>query len=283
MRGWIIDDDGIVWSEGEPELLRRHNVHRHWPAFATFAVRNLGYLHASHAGDAFVIRLRPDTVSSAALIGAALLLGDLRPGRSAIALWQDGGWRYRLLGHWRNAINFVSGLERRPASVAARVKVRRCALEGMPARTPLSQLLQHWGSYRRVLDNAFWRDFAGNRLADRYVLLRPARDRGELLIEQLGAGYPYSKSYRSMARGLRFVDQPDVWYARAISESYREAATSGMPVVDEIDAVIEWPHLGKTETRYRRLIVPLDDGAGNQLLLSTSMYDPSIRLRSEAL
>ena len=81
--------------------------------------------------------------------------------------------------------------------------------------------------------------------------------------------------------GMRVEDQPDTVYGHSWAEVYRQAKEMGQPILDEVDAFVEWPVVGRERRRFQRLVLPFRMKCGDTYLLGTTLEDLSIDLRGE--
>jgi hypothetical protein len=103
---------------------------------------------------------------------------------------------------------------------------------------------------------------------NRYILLHAPSSSSRILIKEVGQGMPAcAKHWLSRGIGMRLEDQPDTSYGRLCAKAYREAKDRRQPVLDEIDAVVDWPDFGRQRRRYRRLILPFQATNGDVYLL----------------
>jgi hypothetical protein len=104
----------------------------------------------------------------------------------------------------------------------------------------------------------------------RWTLSELDTSNGQVTIRNMGEGYPlYDCAWTCEPLGRSFDEFPDPDYGRFVTESHREAFTSGQPIYDEVNALIDWPRFGPLRTRYERMIAPFFSGS-RPLLLSAS-------------
>src|SRR5690606_12999560 len=115
---------------------------------------------------------------------------------------------------------------------------------------------------------------------DRYVVVKHENKAGGLIFQEFGSGlFDKYETWRTCAVGAPVEEQPDRTYGRWVAETYAEAIAADQPQVQDIDAIVRWPHAGRTRLRYRRLLLPLKDSDGGRLLLSASLMDNRVDLR----
>jgi hypothetical protein len=117
-------------------------------------------------------------------------------------------------------------------------------------------------------------------LGSRYVLVQVGDD-GAVYFREVGRGFPwFEERWVSQARGLRMQDQPDYYIGRWAAQTYRMVARERAPTLDDIDAITDTPHLGRSRIRYTRLIVPVAAPWGESCLLGACVINPQIDLRA---
>ena len=86
-------------------------------------------------------------------------------------------------------------------------------------------------------------------------------------------------TWRTCAVGAPIEEMPDRSYGRLVMPGYYDAMAENAPRVEEVDAIIRWPHYGRSRLRYQRLIVPVQAPGESPLLIGGSILDPRIDLR----
>jgi len=76
-------------------------------------------------------------------------------------------------------------------------------------------------------------------------------------------------------------EQPDVDYGTWLSRAYLGVLARKKARTEEVDAIVYRPRYGRRRFTYRRLMLPFATSDGRQLVLSTSIADPSIDLRPD--
>lgn len=276
--GYLIDDTGNEWDEGSATLRRKLNaIHLGTEEFRDYAIRNLGFVHVSFASSGTLICLRPQVVAQPAIAGVFYRLYDLAPRRIAITVWGES--KVQVCIGVRSAIAVISGLsDKLFENRTEDFHRRRVPLAKLPKRSKLGSLLDAWQHGARPADlKPTLCDVVGNKFA---IVEASGSDRSQLILREIGEGLVlYDASWRSLARGRRFEDQPDLAYARWVAETYREVAKAAHPILEEVDAIVERPQHGRRRHRYRRVVLPF----GGSLLLGATDLDASVDLRRSSL
>jgi len=102
-----------------------------------------------------------------------------------------------------------------------------------------------------------------------------------MLVKEIGTGFDnHAIQWLSRIRGLRVEDQPDYAYGQWIASMYRKASAKTTPTLEDVDAVIRWPHQPRVSYRYQRLMVPFDAGGSDStLVLGATVLETAIDLR----
>jgi hypothetical protein len=279
-REWLLfDDRGHTWAARSPELRRQLHCHRYDPDFTSGLVRNLGFVAGRASGSNAALRLHLDVVSDIALAASFYWLSDHNPSRVLI--------------------DFVS--TSRPAEVCAsagaaiarlvdltrgrdfgrHVAEKSCAVDQLPARSPLRGLVELWAANGGGFNQEALFDYAARRLLKRYLVVRLSGAKG-LVIDTVGEGlHVPDRAWFKSAVGRPIEEQPDTSYWRWVARIQRAALYSNSPVVSDIDASIYWPSLGRVRRRYRRLLLPCTNADGTRLLFSANSSEGRVALRSQ--
>jgi hypothetical protein len=262
---------------------------RHWDwdgspsAFADYAVMELGFVELRERPFGFAMRLSGANVAALALIATIQVLSDLPPLRTAVCAAQ-GGAPHKMFRSPREAIAELVALWRE-RDAQDKIFLRRVqATDNMREGDALGDLMRLWSSGADIVKEGRLNEDAQRFLRGRFALLQVQSDHHTLLIKDWGRAYgSFDERWVQISKGLRFEDQPDYRYASAAVGGYHEAARLRRPVLDDVDALIQRPRSGRARIRYRRLIVPTSSPTGSLFLLSTSLEDRRVDLRSPGM
>ena len=248
--------------------------------FATYAVTNLGFIFLMENRNGLAVSLRPEVVCLRALASTIHLLLDLPRQRTMLSALADE-WQYSLFrSPFEVALALVAQLQLREADQSSFLR-RPQRVDDLREKSAFAHLMRAWADANSVFDREQLATVAHRILRGRFVLLEPQQDGRTLIIEDWGHAYgSFDRRWLAMSRGLRFEDQPDYRYAQAAVGAYHEVLRSGQPLLDEVDAIISRPRYCRTRIQYRRLILPIRAPTGEMRLLSTSLTDPNVDLRS---
>ncbi len=279
-REWLLfDDRGHTWAANSLELRRQLHCHRYDPDFMSGLVRNLGFVAGRASGSNAAVRLHVEVVSDIALAAAFYWLSDCNPARVLI----DFAGVPRPAEVCTSAGAAIARLVdlTRGRDFGRQVAEQTCAVDRLPAGSPLRGLVELWAGTGGRFDRQAFIDYAARRLLKRFLVVRQSSTEG-LVIDGVGEGLhvPDRTWFRS-AIGRPIEEQPDMPYWRWVARVQRAALHSNSPVVSDIDARIYWPSLGRVRRRYRRLLLPCTAADGTRFLFSANSSERGIALRGQ--
>ncbi len=275
----IFDDQGRAWRL-ESEQFRRE-LACGMPDFdlAAYVVDNLGFVALTRMGGRGArLRFRPTTVTPAALAAALYALADRRPGRIMLSHARGNcgdelvGTLDRALARIAALVGYVPDASRPPFAHVAR------SLSTI-GTDPLGQLLRRWQDQEGRFDTAAYADLLDGTLRQRFMIVSGRSDR--LTIDAVGTGFgALDPIWVRRARGLPMEQLPDHDYGLWVRAMFQDAMASGIPRLDDIDAIIRRPYFGDhIHARYRRLLLPCRDPVSRApILLGASAVDDAIDL-----
>jgi hypothetical protein len=271
-----IDERGEVLAASELKAHLRSGLNA--KQLGAYAVLNLGYVALEEQATKLHVRLRPRAVSSVTLAALLYWLGDRGQDRTVVSHFESA-WHHEVVGR-ASLLQRIADLVIDPRALRQGEFYRK-RLQG--ADGALGWLVSSWRREAAAPFSERYREILNNGLAGRYMLIRRPQWSRRLEICDVGRGFlVYDDDWLANAIGRRFEDQPDHLYGRWAAEAYYEASSTGQAVVDDVDALIDRPKQGKARVQYRRIILPLTTGNGDQLLLCASLLDNSIVLRPSA-
>jgi hypothetical protein len=278
----ILDDEHHLW---------------HWPFFslaeslrsvqageklARYAVVNLGFVHFQFRPSGLIINLRPELVLARTITNAIYFLSDL-PSQRTVLTCLETSWEHRVCRGRAEAVKRLNGiLQRREAKTRTPNFLSRAIdTERMSARNPFAQLVRFWSNHQTSFDQERIDKILRGPLQGRYLVVAPAPERGALIMQHWGDRLgSYDPTWARRARGVPLHEQPDYRYGSAAATAYKAALHSRHPVCEQVDAVVSKTRGANLRLRYMRLILPFEESDGRMRLLSTSLLDPTIDLRS---
>lgn len=278
---YLIGADGEVAAWPYLAMRRELNCAAETSTFADFAVTNLGFIGLINSSHGLAVTFRSEIVSTLALISAIGFLFDQPKQRAIVTTLSNGGEDCRLFHDPDEVVSkLIAEMQLREAKHANFLhQPQRIDAVGEHGR--LADLFRVWANARGVFDDAGVDALGRHLLRGRFALVEPVHDGRTLLIRDWGNAYgSFDDRWLGMARGLRFEDQPDFRYAREAVRAYHEVLRLGAPLLDDVDAIISTARDGPTRIQYRRMILPIQVPTRGLQLLSTSLVDPEIDLRT---
>ncbi len=238
-------------------------------ALSDDAVATRGYVRVDRLERGIRIELEPDALSQAAYVEVMHWLDD-QP-ESRVYLSTDAG-------PGGECIVGVTELKRQLAEYvkAARMRTEKrlkrapIPVSALGASNPLRGFRQLWeygiDPSDRDFANACDRHFHGS------YTLSEAVATGDLIIRMSGRGYViYKDTYLSRCVGLRLEDDPDLEYGLWIKNAHLEALKSQRPLIEDVSVTFRGAGEAERRVSYQRIIAPLRDKHGRNLLLSASV------------
>jgi hypothetical protein len=276
----LIDDQGHLWDGASRTLRASFDSPYSGGEFSDYAVTNLGFIAANAYGGSCQIRLRPNFVSESAHRSLTHWLSSGRIDRIVLS-WLDHEWHHELLRSRETAVARVAEL----AEIAKRAQpndflAHAVTADELPESTALGILLRYWERLSEPEGHASLMSLLNKALGNRYVLVGKDKSTAKMVFREFGGGlFNHYGAWRSSGVGAPMDELPDQMYGRWIATAYSTALDSGAPRVDDVDAIVRWPHVGRTRMRYRRVIVPFSDDTGEPSILGGSIIDNRIDLR----
>jgi hypothetical protein len=280
MRGGLIDKYGLI-SAGVPAPLHKFLGSMSISALTSFSILNLGYVEYGLMRSGAVVRLRPAIVSPAAYAALMTLLFDGAPSRVAVNYYDEGSWRHEIICDRISAMRRITSLVRNAMVVNSKSVVSERLVAGSVGnRYPFQSLVTDWAPVMEPQRLNELLEKAEASIDGRYVVFELDVDRQSFVFRRVGAGMPiWARHCHEFQNGRPLIDFPDYAFGAACTTSYIDACRTMQPVVEAIDAMIDWPSHGKLHRRYGRLLLPIEDRTGRVILLSASVDDPTIDLR----
>jgi hypothetical protein len=279
----LIDDQGQLWDSCSANLRAALETRLSGPELAEFCVKNLGFVAAKQGISGDQIWLRPSHAAPAALAALLYWLADEKSARISVACFGDNRWDHAIHASKDRAIQAIVGVVNSVQAMRQdAVRIRGQEPESLHAASPLRPLLERWLASCGRLDREGLETVTRHAVGSRYILLHAPHLSPRIIIKEVGQGMPAgAKHWLLRAVGMRFEDQPDTAYGRRCAEAYRRARDRDQPILDDIDAFVEWPGFGRQRRRYQRLILPFRAKGGDVFLLGASLEDPRIDLRGD--
>jgi hypothetical protein len=276
----LIDDQGQVWDGSSRQLRHAYDSPYSGGEFSDYAVVNLGFIATNVYGQSAQIRLRPSFTADAAYDALYRWLLNRRFDRIVLT-WLDKEWNNEMLRSNQAALIRLDDLieeakRQRPEDFMSTL-IPRDEVVGDAA---LKELLHTWTSSTRDNRPEVVGPAANSILGNRYAIVQQDQLSNRLLYKELGDGlFTSYDTWRMCAVGAPMEEMPDRAYGRWVKGCYSSALSTMEPTIEKVDAIVHWPHSGRTRMRYRRLILPLALSDGSRIIVGGSLVDDRIDLR----
>jgi hypothetical protein len=279
----LIDDQGKLWDSCSGKLQAALETRLSGQDLAEYCIKNLGFVAVKQGDSSLQVWLRPTHVAPIALAAVLFWLAEQKTARTGVSCYGDHGWSHAIHGSIQAAIQaIVAAVNSAHAQRQDAVRSLRQEPDRLPNSSPLRASLEHWVASLGQLPRGELERVTGQVVDSRYIVLHAPSWSPRIVIREVGQGMPEcAKQWLSRAIGMRLEDQPDTAYGGVCADAYRQAKDRGQPILDDVDAFVEWPGFGRQRRRYRRLILPFQGAGGDVYLLGTSLEDPRIDLRGE--
>jgi hypothetical protein len=273
----LIDPEGTIVDADR--LMRRLEGLPNSVPVLDYVVETIGLVCLEAIERGCRIHLHPKKIQSAMEAALYRTLLEQQPQRVLVS-YAIGAGQHRIYASAAEAIAGIASVlwEHRPqrSSRFANRPVDLATLRRFPS---LQHLLDAYRASEGSVDLLQRQEVLADVLQGRFLIVeRPGRD-DTLLIRAIGSGYrAFDTSWSAKSAGLPLDEQPDVDYGTWLAKGYLGVLARKQAQADEVDAIIYRPRYGRRRFTYRRLMLPFATADGRQLVLSTSVTDPSIDL-----
>jgi hypothetical protein len=276
----LIDDQGELWRGDSRQLRVAFDSPYSGGEFAEYAVKNLGFVAINVFGASCQARLRPKFATEPAINALLAWLARSRLERMVVSTFETE-WQSQLV-RVADAPELLSQL----VSRALMAKPDDFLSKGLDVsaianRPLLRDIVEAWphivGQYEYKALLALLRGIFENR----FVVVKRPSEAPDLLFHEVGDGLLFSayETWRSCAIGAPIEEQPDRQFGRWVAGAYKSAATDVAPRIEAVDAIMRWPHAGRSRHRYKRVIFPFQAIDAPKFLVGGTIVDDSIDLR----
>ena len=276
----LIDDQGQLWDGSSRQLRHAYDSPYSGGEFSDYAVVNLGFIATNVYGHSAQIRLRPSFTADAAYDALYRWLLGRRFDRIVLT-WLDSTWRNEMVRSNQAALIRLDDLieeakRQRPedflSTLVSRDEIRR--------DTTLTELIHKWSSATTDNRPEAVGAAVNSILGNRYAIVQQDLMNNRLLYKELGDGlFTSYDTWRTCAVGAPMEEMPDRAYGRWVKGCYNNALETMEPTIEKVDAIVHWPHSGRTRMRYQRLILPLALSDGSRIIVGGSLVDDRVDLR----
>jgi hypothetical protein len=248
-------------------------------AVLDYVVEIIGFIWFEITEKGCRIYLHPKKIQSAMEASLYRILLEQRPQRVLVS-FAVGTGLHRIYASAAEAIAGIASVlwEQRPQRSRrfASRSVNIATLQGFPS---LQYLLDAYLAGQGSVDLLQWQELLVKVVQNRFLIVERVGREDTLLVRAVGAGYSaFDTNWATKSAGTPLDEQPDVDYGTWLAKGYLGVLARKQAQVEEVDAVIYRPRYGRRRFTYRRLMLPFAIADGRQLVLSTSVADPSVDL-----
>ncbi len=278
----LIDDQGEVWDGSSRKLREAFDSPRSGGEFVDYAVMNLGFIAANIYRNSCQLRLRPDFIGDHAFRGLRKWLRSTPFDRLMIS-WFQKEWTFELLSAGGAALVRIETLlatarAQQPSQFLSQPRTAAA----LKSDSPVFQIVTDWQHLVQPGARNALNDLLGKAFGERHVIVKHDAPGAGIVFHSIGRDlFSEYDTWRTCAVGAPVDELPDRVYGRWISKVYADVLREEKPRIEDVDAIVRWPHAGRTRMRYKRVLLPVQTSEG-QLLVCGSILDNAIDLRVAA-
>ncbi len=258
----LIDPDGSELTTGwRLNELRELSGLADAPLY-DYLCRNMGYVFFRIEPHSLTVRLNPAIVSTSTLAAAFYKTAEYSETPVKAEFLGRGPVQIHALSDGASAIDFISRIVKLRSVTESGRFFRKRAPAGLElANGRFKRLLELLKRFPEPDDNDFVKAHLKRHFAGRYVVMNSSVDAGRLILADAGSGYTgLSSQWAKDALGKPVDKLYDRAYWSFVSEAFEETVRSGIPTLDDIEAVVRTSPGQSSALSYQRLIVPLSNG-----------------------
>ncbi len=274
----LIDPEGTIVDADR--LTRRLEGLPNSVAVLNYVVETIGLVWLEAIERGCLVYLHPKKIRPAMEAALYRTLLEQEPQRVLVS-YAIGTGQHRIYASAAEAIAGIASVlwEQRPQR-SSRFASRPVDLATLNRFPSLQYVLDAYRASEGSIDLLQRQELLVNVLQGRFLIAERFGREDTLLIRAIGSGYrAFDTSWSINSAGLPLDEQPDVDYGTWLAKSYLRVLARKKARTEEVDAIIYRPRYGRRRFTYRRLMLPFATSDGRQLVLSTSIADPSIDLR----
>ena len=227
-----------------------------------YLCRNMGYILIRIEPHYLTLRLNPAIVSAPSLAAAFYKAAEYSDATVKAELLGRGPPQAHTLTDGASAIDFISRIVKlRSQSESDRFFRQRAPIGQEMEHDQFRRLIKMLKRYSAPDDSEFVKAHLRRHFDGRYVVLKSDPEAGRLLLADAGSGYTgLANSWASDALGKPVERLFDKCYWSFVSNAFEETVRTGVPTLDDVDAIVRTSPGQSSALSYRRLIVPLAYG-----------------------
>jgi len=282
---WVIDGEG-----GDGAAFVQHTMSAYKGALTRqqcvdYLIVNLGFAAVRQLRGNLHIKFRPNVLTEAAFRRLGYLVYGLPWQRARVSIHigdMPRDWRDEILPWNRTeAIDRIIELvAEQQLRLSEKVLRRPRPIQTMPTGSPMHWAFHVWRHRPYLMPSENLERTLAEGIRGRYAWFDVFGPQREVIMAEVGAGFPAAvQAALEACIGARLQDQPNNAFGQYCAEAYGEAASSGEPVLEDIDAMVTPPDGKPLRRRYSRLILPFRVSDQHTRLLSISFENLAIDLR----
>ena len=227
-----------------------------------YLCRNMGYVFFRVDPHSLTLRLNPSIVSTSTLAAAFYKTAEYADAPVHAELLGRGPMQFHALSDGASAIDFISRIVKlRSMTDSGRLFRQRAAVGSELENARFRRLIDMLKRFSEPDKNEFVKAHLQRHFHGRYVIMDSDTDAGRLILADAGSGYTgLSKQWANGALGKPIDKLYDKAYGSFVSDAFEETIRSGVPSLDDIEAVVQTSPGHSSALSYQRLIVPLAGG-----------------------
>jgi hypothetical protein len=257
-------------------------------ACVDYLVRSLGFAVVRLRNGNLHLKICPQALTEAAFYRVGYLMYGLPWRRATVAMHVGGepcDWRHEILPwHCMEAIErIIECIAEQQMRLSEKVLRRPRPLGSMPKGSLMHWALDIWRHRPYLTPSENLERILAEAIRDRYAWFDVFFPQGEVVMAEVGGGFPAAvQAALEACKGARLQNHANDAFGRYCAEAYSEAARSGQPLLEDVDAMVTPPNGKPVRRRYSRLILPFRVSERHTRLLSVSFENLAIDLRRGA-
>lgn len=272
---YLIDPTGRWWRWPSPVLAEQLGYPDPDFDLAAYAARNLGYVWVAPEDNATFLQFRAGMISMSSIDALRpYLVKSLKGGKPVGLVFFASGWveeAYTEIAPLIARLEDMSDFNEphiRDLFVRQPHRPREWLRDN---QHDLAGLFALWRSLGGMYSTPIETYLKRTGLVSRTVFVEPD-EQHNLLVKNSGAGFTvYDDFSFQRCVGRKLTDQPDRAYGRWIETTYRDCMSTGDPVIDDVDAIVEQPGHDPRRRRYQRVILRWTTPDGRHLVTGSSL------------
>jgi hypothetical protein len=278
----LVDDVGRSWPVDSPHLREMLGVLIDDFDLVEFAIRNFGWIEVKPAGRGFAIKFSPRMARARALDAVYDLLTTVPPASTALVIRSASGWEHEVWPSTADAAARINTL----VSAADRGGIQRFTASRQPLTVLFKQRDDHLADMLNGARHLLGAESAENCV--RFAVSDPRGLVGVSVADRQGGEEIGSWRHHYVGTGLRFYTAEDRRrlvgaglhqghdreYGAFCARAHDRAMAASEPVVEDVRALVFRKHAPPMESRYRRLLIPMNGLDGRSMILVASQILP---------